>query len=106
MTVQRNARRLHRLVDDLLSDAAQARQGRAAPRPDLAGQRGAHLGRRGGEGRARRTVSRSSLDAGRSLLEVSGDAERLAQVIDNIFNNAIKFTPAGGHVACRDPARR
>jgi signal transduction histidine kinase len=41
-----------------------------------------------------------AVDAGRDPLEVSGDAERLAQVIDNIFNNAIKFTPRGGHVEC------
>ena len=99
-TVQRNARRLHRLVDDLLSDALKL------------GKAELHLGRISlanvvrtcaveAEKSARSNGLTFTLEAGRSLLEVSGDAERLAQVIDNIFNNAVKFTPRGGHVACR-----
>lgn len=97
-TVQRNARRLHRLVDDLLSDALKL--GRAE----------LHLGRislvqvvRTSAIEAEKSATTNGLtfsfEAGRALLEVNGDAERLAQVVDNIFNNAIKFTPRGGHVA-------
>jgi signal transduction histidine kinase len=99
LTVQRNARRLHRLVDDLLSDALKL------------GKAELHLGRISlanvvrtcaveAEKAATNNGLTLTLDAGRSLLEVTGDAERLAQVIDNIFNNAIKFTPRGGTIAC------
>jgi len=99
LTVQRNARRLHRLVDDLLSDALKL--GRAE----------LHLGQislahvvRTSAIEAERSAAQNGLtfafDAGDSGIEVSGDAERLSQVIDNIFNNAVKFTPRGGHVGC------
>jgi signal transduction histidine kinase len=99
LTVQRNARRLHRLVDDLLSDALKL------------GKAELHLGRislanvvRTSAVEAEKAAAANGLtfsyDGGRALLEVSGDAERLAQVIDNIFNNAVKFTPRGGHVGC------
>jgi len=32
---------------------------------------------------------------------VSGDKERLSQLIGNLISNALKFTPAGGHVVAR-----
>lgn len=95
--VQRNSRRLHRLVDDLLSDTLKL--GRAE----------LHLDRislasvvRASAVEAEKAAEAAGLDFkmsfGRSLVEVQGDSERLSQVIDNIFNNAIKFTPPGGTI--------
>ena len=96
--VQRNAHRLHRLVDDLLSDALKL--GRAE----------LHLGRISLAGVVRASAVEAEKSArgaglgfemkmGRALLEIQGDAERLAQVIDNVFNNAVKFTPPGGTIS-------
>lgn len=97
-TVQRNARRLHRLVDDLLSDALKL------------GKAEVHLGRISlasvvrastveAEKSARAAGLEFDVEIGRAILEIQGDSERLAQVIDNVFNNAVKFTPAGGRIS-------
>jgi signal transduction histidine kinase len=97
-TVQRNARRLHRLVDDLLSDALKL------------GKAELHLGRISlaavvrasaieAEKSARAAGLEFDVEIGRAILEVQGDSERLSQVVDNIFNNAIKFTPSGGRIS-------
>lgn len=98
LTVQRNARRLHRLVDDLLSDALKL------------GKAELHLGRislaavvRASAVEAEKAALNAGLEfeftVGRAILEVQGDSERLSQVIDNVFNNAVKFTPKGGKVS-------
>jgi two-component system phosphate regulon sensor histidine kinase PhoR len=100
MTVQRNARRLHRLVDDLLSDAlklgrAELQLGRVSL---------AHVLRTSAV-EAEKVAALNGLtltfEADPSPLDVDGDPERLAQVVDNIFNNAIKFTPEGGRIDAR-----
>jgi signal transduction histidine kinase len=99
-TVQRNARRLHRLVDDLLSTALQS----VTTVLDVERLSVTQL------------LERSALDAGKAAqsagltfevdttagaLDINGDSERLSQVFDNLFSNAIKYTPSGGHVVGR-----
>jgi signal transduction histidine kinase/CHASE3 domain sensor protein len=98
--VDRNARRLLRLVGDLLF-VAQVEAGKLS-----LDETDVHLG----------SVARESVEAAAprardggvelTLEEedapvVRGDRDRLAQALDNLVSNAIKFTPAGGRVVVR-----
>jgi signal transduction histidine kinase len=97
--IERNARRLLRLVNDLLV-LAQARAGEL--RLELETVDLAQLARDASE------LAQPLADQGHLALDLSapaagaalvrGDRLRLAQLIDNLVSNAIKFTPPGGRV--------
>jgi len=99
-TVQRNVSRLSRLVDDLLFIARID-----AGRMEIS-RRQVDLGR----------VLEEAVDAVRPVADgkgvaldlevgplstVAGDRARLAQLLDNLVSNAVKFTPSGGRVSIR-----
>ena len=94
--IHRQARHLTRLVDDLL-DVARAAAGKIALHVqtiDLSEVAAGCVGslRAGGRAEALRVSFRAQ------SAPVSADATRLAQIITNMLDNAVKFTPAGGAI--------
>ncbi len=100
-TIERNGRALGRLIDDLM-DTARILTGKVSieRRPlDLASLvTGAVAGQR-----AAARVKGVRLDADLGSLEARyvGDRRRLEQVLAALLDNALRFTPAGGHVVAR-----
>ncbi len=96
--IQAGARTLQRLVDDLL-DFARMESGQFRLERD-----DADLAAKVGEvvAAARPMAIEAgvelSLAAPPTAVTVSMDAQRIGQVIANLINNALKFTPAGGRV--------
>ena len=97
-TVQRHSRRLEALIADLLSiSALESQQARLNFEP--VSMRAAaqtvvdELARQAFE----RFVA-VSLEIPETLPAVRADAQRLHQVLFNLLDNAIKYTPSGGHV--------
>jgi PAS domain S-box-containing protein len=98
--VDRNADRLLGLVADLLFMAeVDAGKLRIERQPVLLADVATESVEAAGP-RAQAAEIELTLDADHDLV-VSGDRRRLAQVFDNLISNAIKFTPAGGHVDVR-----
>jgi PAS domain S-box-containing protein len=95
--VDRNSTRLLRLINDLLF-VAQVNAGKlnvAIEDVDLAAVAAEAVA----DARARAAAAEVSLELECDVTPtVSADRVRLAQVFDNLISNAIKFTPAGGHV--------
>lgn len=98
--IQRNTDRLNRLVADLLSVAQYdaGAVGFARERIDLVDVvRDAVEAVAGAAERSGLAMSMSVPDT----LAIVGDGQRVAQVVDNLVSNAVKYTPSGGSVQVR-----
>jgi two-component system, OmpR family, phosphate regulon sensor histidine kinase PhoR len=103
-TILGNARRMQRLVDDLL-DLSRIESGRWQPArteldiPAVARESWAALA-------ARPEIARVTfdLDATPEAEHLTADLDAVRQVLTNLFDNSLRYTPAGGRITCR--ARR
>jgi PAS domain S-box-containing protein len=95
-TIRRQTAQLVRIVDDLLDvSRLQADKLSLAPSAlDLAAVVDSCVR----DYVARGLLARHSHEAHGQEAPVSGDAARLGQVVSNLLTNAIKYTPAGGHI--------
>jgi PAS domain S-box-containing protein len=94
--IARQTTHLTRLVDDLL-DVARVTSGKIELRPELVDLRAlAHQCVDALAEAGRTATHRVALEG--PALRVEGDPARLAQVIANLLDNALKYTPAGGEV--------
>jgi two-component system phosphate regulon sensor histidine kinase PhoR len=102
--INRNGERLHRLVGDILL-VSQIDAGRMTIRPHemdlLEASRSAVESALPGAEEKKINLSFSSQEAS---LPIWGDPERIAQILDNLISNALKFTSSNGKVEVR--ARR
>jgi two-component system, OmpR family, phosphate regulon sensor histidine kinase PhoR len=99
-TIAGNARRMQRLVDDLL-DLARLEAGRWKPEPepvdvgDLASEIWESLA-----DRARPPVD-FTVEIGPGAELVQADPDALRQILANLIENSLRYTPARGRITCR-----
>ena len=99
-TILGNARRMQRLVDDLL-DLSRIESGRWQPArteldlPAVARESWASLAARAD---ARRVAF--DLESSPDAEHLSADLDAVRQVLTNLFDNSLRYTPAGGRITC------
>jgi len=99
-TILGNARRMQRLVDDLL-DLSRIESGRWQPArtdldlPAVARESWAALAARP---EAQRVAF--NLETTPDAEHLSADLDAVRQVLTNLFDNSLRYTPAGGHIIC------
>jgi signal transduction histidine kinase len=103
--IERAAKRMNRLIQDLL-DVAVMEAGQLTIEPVRLAARDLTVGVVDTQ---RPLASSSSLelrvDMDRDLPDIWGDRDRLLQVFENLIGNAIKFTTAGGCITVRAVSR-
>jgi two-component system, OmpR family, phosphate regulon sensor histidine kinase PhoR len=93
-----NAQRMQRLVDDLL-DLSRIESGRWQPAPeslDAAQVARDSWSLLAGRASGRQIQFETVIDPGGE--QVYADLDALRQVLSNLFDNALRYTPAGGHI--------
>jgi PAS domain S-box-containing protein len=99
-TILGNARRMQRLVDDLL-DLSRIESGRW--RPDRAPVDVAAVARESWTalaGRADAHRIQLAVEVAPDATEISADLDALRQVLTNLMDNSLRYTPDGGRVTC------
>ncbi|HEX3234337.1 MAG TPA: ATP-binding protein [Gemmatimonadales bacterium] len=100
-TILDNARRMQRLVDDLL-DLSRIEAGRWRPNPEevdasaIAEEAWTALG-----DRAANSGIGFSAESDPDARTVTVDPDALRQILTNLIDNGLRYTPAGGHITCR-----
>jgi signal transduction histidine kinase/DNA-binding response OmpR family regulator len=97
-TIERNARSQSQLIDDLL-DVSRIITGKLEielVRTDICSVIDASIEAVRPSFETKKVKFEADLDSSHCL--INGDGNRLQQIFWNLFNNAVKFTPAGGHI--------
>jgi signal transduction histidine kinase len=95
-TIVENARRMQRLVDDLL-DLSRIESGAWAPEPKPLRVQAAAL-EAWGPFENRAAQRRIHLETTTNSDTIHGDPDALRQIFTNLFDNALRHTPAGGRI--------
>jgi two-component system phosphate regulon sensor histidine kinase PhoR len=100
-TILANARRMQRLVDNLL-DLAKLEAGHWQPEPEPVDI--ASVAREIWTDLRDRPTNRSigfDVDVPDEAKTVVADSDAIGQVLTNLIDNALRYTPPGGHIICR-----
>ena len=95
-TIVENAHRMQRLVDDLL-DLSRIESGSWAPEPETLGVDAAARDAWGPLA-DRAAEQRIQFESTANSTTIEGDPEALRQIFTNLFDNALRHTPAGGRI--------